>query len=323
MENVYMYASFAMIMGYISSYFNVIQLILVPLGIVNSFVSQYTDSKTKDVLSFIIDNFYVQTKFYKNNLGVAPLGLIISFKYRVVGSVTMQQEVVSMSFIGTNKNVDRVVGLVKSLSEIKSGSGPTADSLKKEITPIKVICPHKFDPVVNRISHIYTPNEQQRKIIDMIKSKYEETKSVVVFISGPTGSGKSQIQMMLAKEIGGFVMYDYDPTGSVNFSGIVAHDVSKPIVLSIDEVDVPIETAYSGVLSKERYTSQYAPHVFDKRSLNSMFDYWHNMHINGVWIMTSNKTREEIQEITDKSILRNGRVDLYFNLYEDIDTVVY
>lgn len=163
---------------------------------------------------------------------------------------------------------------------------------------------------------VYDPYDSQKVIIDDIVKNYKKSKNkcIVAFISGPPGTGKSMISILIAKDLDGKLCDTFDPTDPGDTLAAMYHSISPdddhPLVLTFDEVDITINKVNDGVEPHKNIPIQ----VRNKTTWNQLFDkISRGEYQNLIVIMTSNKSIETINTI-DPSYLRDGRVNMFHTL---------
>jgi hypothetical protein len=158
------------------------------------------------------------------------------------------------------------------------------------------------------------PWEGQAKIISSMYDHYIKHKHCVVYIHGPPGSGKSMIPILFASRVKGSYCNTLKPwqPGDTLYGlyGDADPDEKSPLILSLDEVDAPLEKIHAGITPHKSMPIM----IGDKAGWNHMLDeIQRGLYPNLVLVLTSNKKPEFIDSL-DTSYLRKGRVDLTFEL---------
>ena len=161
----------------------------------------------------------------------------------------------------------------------------------------------------------FSLHEKQEKIIDKIIANYNETSHCVAFIHGNPGSGKSMIGSFLSKKLSAFFTKDFDPTDPNDFLHSLHEQIAptkeNPLVILLDEVDILYEKIHFDKITKFKSVRTEAT---NKREINSLLDdFNNNFYPNTIILMTSNKSFDYFNSL-DASYLREGRVNLIFNL---------
>jgi len=158
------------------------------------------------------------------------------------------------------------------------------------------------------------PWEGQAKIISSMYDHYMKHKHCVVYIHGPPGSGKSMIPILFASRVKGSycnTLKPWQPGDSLyGLYGDADPDEKSPLILSLDEVDAPLEKIHAGITPHKSMPIM----IGDKAGWNHMLDeIQRGLYPHLVLVLTSNKKPEFIDSL-DTSYLRKGRVDLTFEL---------
>lgn len=156
-------------------------------------------------------------------------------------------------------------------------------------------------------------NEKQKNIVETIAKAYRKNSFCSAFVSGESGSGKSSIATLLAIELKGKLCYSFNPTDPgdtlAKFLSQAEPEKDSPIVFLIDEVDILYEKL-KRCPTPHKYIQTS---VTDKSSLNTFMDHL-SENKNLIFLFTSNLTKEQIDTRYDPSYLREGRIDMYFEL---------
>jgi hypothetical protein len=163
-----------------------------------------------------------------------------------------------------------------------------------------------------------TARPEQETIIESIKSHHAKYNHTVVYLYGPPGSGKSIVGILLANSYKSAYCNTLKPWQPGDNLGSLYSDVeptqSSPLILAFDEFDGPLIQIHTGIEPHPKFIIQ----TRDKTGWNQLLDEIHiGMYPNLILLLTSNKTPEFIREL-DPSYIREGRVDLMFEL-EKID----
>jgi len=162
---------------------------------------------------------------------------------------------------------------------------------------------------------VFTPRENQQSVIETIVKMFNETKSTVILLTGPPGTGKSTISYCIATYLlsvcKGISFTDtFNPTTPGDDFGALYRKVNptkdKPLIILLDEVDGLIDKVKSSIPEH-----QYVPtQVRCKTTWNTWLDKIdRGFYPFVIMIMTSNKSIQWFDEI-DRSYMREGRVQL-------------
>lgn len=163
------------------------------------------------------------------------------------------------------------------------------------------------------------PLGDQRMVMDDIIDKYKESKRVTAFVQGVTGSGKSTLGLLIAKELKGSYCHDFNPSEpGDSFKGFLRDsrgdaDISCPIVIVMEEIDTLIKNIHEGSVQRHKNVTTS---VHNKASFNTFLDDM-VFHKNVILILTSNKKKEDIDTL-DLSYLREGRINAYYDMCRQI-----
>ena len=158
----------------------------------------------------------------------------------------------------------------------------------------------------------YSPNVQQKNILESIHMLYKKEKRASIFISGDPGTGKSMIGFLLAKELNSKLCRTFNPSDPGDNMIKLVRDLEpsseSPVIIVLDEVNIVIR----------KITDSIPPHkniptlVHDKITFNRFMDDM-MFYENVILILTSNESKKSMDDI-DESYLRKGRINEYFIL---------
>jgi hypothetical protein len=169
----------------------------------------------------------------------------------------------------------------------------------------------------------YTSRSSQTGIIQGIIAHHKKVRHTVVYIHGPPCTGKSMIGILVANELGSSFCNTLKPWQPGDMLSTVYNEaeptVNKPLVIVFDEIDTVIMKIHEeGIVRHNKITTA----VTDKPGWNHMLDeIQRGMYPDLIVIMTSNKGPEMIDAI-DKSYIRQGRVDMTFEMTDIISNKV-
>ena len=177
------------------------------------------------------------------------------------------------------------------------------------------------------------PYDNQKFIIsETIRIMNEkESKTSVILLSGPPGTGKSTIATFLAKELLSPLIDKLDkvhyidtfnPTTPGDEFGKIYRKINptcnSPLIIVLEEIDIIINKIYNNIPDHKYISIQ----IQNKTGWNIWFDkldkgFYPHVYI----IMTTNKSINYFDEL-DKSYMRNNRVNLKSELHTDKTFVI-
>jgi hypothetical protein len=167
------------------------------------------------------------------------------------------------------------------------------------------------------------PRINQQIIMDKIIEYHDKNFHTVVFLHGSAGSGKSMISQFLTKHYNGSYCDELSPWQPGDTIGSLYTEVepseNKPLIIAFDEIDNILVKIHNNEIEPHKYLPIQ---IRDKEGWNKFFDKIdrHKYH-NIIIIMTSNRSPEFINNL-DPSYLREGRVNLIFELTKFENTVI-
>jgi len=158
------------------------------------------------------------------------------------------------------------------------------------------------------------PRPAQDVVIQTIKEHYDVHKHTVVYIHGPPGTGKSAIGILLTNVYKSSYCNNlklWQPGDNLaSLYADVEPSASSPLIIVFDEFDIPLQKIHAGILPHAKLPIQIA----NKNGWNQLMD---EIHI-GIYpyiiiLLISNRAPDFVRTL-DPSYIREGRVDLVFNL---------
>jgi len=167
----------------------------------------------------------------------------------------------------------------------------------------------------------FIANDFQEQIIREVFEFYKENNNCVIMISGGPGTGKSSMGVLIAKKCAeefeeGYLCKTFNPTSPGDPLRYLYNQcnptLKKPLILLIDEFDILLDSFHHNqVVLHEHIPTE----VYNKITWNNLFDDINSkLYPNLIVILTTNLTRENIEKEYDKSYIRPGRVNFYYNI---------
>lgn len=163
----------------------------------------------------------------------------------------------------------------------------------------------------------FNPRENQNNIITKIIDSYKISNFNVnvSYIYGEPNSGKSMIGILLAKKLNASIVRTFNPTepndNIENLYSEINPCEEKPLIIVLDEFDIILKKIHIGVESHKYMPIQ----VKDKSDWNIFLDDISiGLYPHIILLLTSNLKPDTINETYDKSYIREGRVNNFFNL---------
>ena len=168
-----------------------------------------------------------------------------------------------------------------------------------------------------RLLHIdIIPNNKQQEIMDDISLYYNEFNKGVFFIYGEPGKGKSSLLRIVGNYYKSHICKTLkisDPNDTIEYIyNSVVPTKETPLIILFDEIDTLITMIHHNQIQIHKH---YPIEVYNKTTYNTFFDNINdNMFPYLIVLLTSNKSKEEIDNETHSCYLREGRVNKYFHL---------
>jgi len=162
------------------------------------------------------------------------------------------------------------------------------------------------------------PRIDQQNIIDNIILHQKKNKHSVVMLHGLPGSGKSMIGLFLANQYNGSYcnsLIPWQPGDTLNHLYYeVEPSEENPLILVFEEIDRVLIKINQGIDPHKNLPIS----VHDKTGWNNLLDaIQRGLYPHLILLLTSNKKPEFINEL-DTSYIRKGRVDLIFEVKNEI-----
>jgi hypothetical protein len=156
--------------------------------------------------------------------------------------------------------------------------------------------------------------ENQEKIIDSISEFHK--KSFVTLIYGKPGTGKSMISILLAKKLNAYLVRTFNPTDPGDSISSLYGEINptkiNPLIIVFDEFDIMLDKIHNNTIFKHK---NIPIEIYDKVSWNRFFDDINlGLYPNTIFILTSNISKFNLDIKYDSSYLRDGRIDLKFDI---------
>ena len=161
----------------------------------------------------------------------------------------------------------------------------------------------------------WAPRAEQVTILDAIQAHQVAKRHTVCYIHGPPGSGKSMIGLMLTERLKGSYCNTLKPWQPGDALGSLHNEVEPtaeaPLIVAFDEVDGVLVRLHTGAILPHK---SFPTEIIDKASWNQFLDNIHRgMFPHLIVVMTSNRGPEFVRALCP-SYLREGRVDMVFEL---------
>ncbi len=165
----------------------------------------------------------------------------------------------------------------------------------------------------------FNSSPKQKEIIENILNFYNMknniSRSVVVLLSGPTGSGKSTLPFILASDLKCSICKTYNPTEPGDDLSVLYNTVNpnkdKPLIILLDEIDIIINNINNNNITLHK---TIPIKIKDKTSWNGFWDDINRGDFKyTIWVLTTNKSFDYFDAI-DPSYTRPGRINIKITL---------
>lgn len=346
---------------FIGSLTNTINYFIIPILLILRICSLFRYNLTSTIHSVEINNMmaniknrqYISTEMTLFQEDTLPIGYVISVKPFYIAYINIStysvrdQEITIMILCArnvfdslTSVNHDEIPLPVKNSdkdSDKDSAENVDKDGCRKLISVLERTS-STYESWGYNLKKVNSPRilefEGQRAIVDDIKNLWKQAiasqkGNLTVLISGPPGTGKSQIATILAIELDGIFCEHYIPIMAGNNLNYVTRQASAsvkhPLIILIDEYDDIIRAIDPSLPEKQPHIHKSVhTEVTDKSSHNKWLDrIARGLSIqNLILILTTNKPISWFNEL-DSSYIRTGRVDAKYTTTEKDNLMSY
>ena len=301
---------YQMAFGYVMCMMNPLYLVLFLLSLCR--IRYYVICDNRELIQSILKRFSIQTPFTKR-IQEKDISFGIFYGYGYVGFLTSDRE--QEMYLLT------MPSLYKKMLEVPVNNPMPLMTTTTERSWIQVYirkgtyknlyyCPFKMD-----LSHI-TPLGDQGPILEKIVDIYQTQQRATIFLHGQSGTGKSSIGYLLAKQLKGFYCHTFNPSEPGDQLSNLIIDMQRddePIVIVLEEVDTLLLSIHDQEIIKH---PEIPISVYNKSSWSSFLDDMiFYKHI--IILLTSNTPKETIDKLDD-SYLRKGRIHASFTMTQII-----
>jgi len=298
-----------MALGYLMYAFNPFYLLLFLLSFCK--IRYYVLCENRELIQSILKKFSIQPPF-KKRIQEKDLHFGFFYGYGYVGYLSSEREQ-EMYLITTpslyEKMLEVPVHNVMPLMDTTERSWIHV-YIRKGIYKNLYYSPFKMD-----LSHI-TPLGDQGPILEKIVELYQKQQRATIFLHGESGTGKSSIGYLLAKQLKGFYCHTFNPSEPGDQISNLIVDMQRedePIVLVLEEIDTLLYSIHEQEIVKH---PEIPISVYNKSTWSSFLDdmiFYKNMIV----ILTSNTSKDEIDKLDD-SYLRKGRIHASYTMTQII-----
>lgn len=158
-------------------------------------------------------------------------------------------------------------------------------------------------------------DSRQTLCISKIVKLLETKNSCTIQVSGPPGTRKSSLGILIAQELNGTLCKTFDPTDPNDNLDTLYNEVAptkdNPLIVLLDEYDIIIEKITIGIQSHKNMHIQ----IKNKSQWNIFFDDVSEgaLYPHIIFLLTTNTSYIEFCKKYDSSLIRKGRVDIFEN----------
>jgi hypothetical protein len=301
---------YQMAFGYLMYAANPFYMVLFLLSFCN--IRSYIISDNRELIQSILKRFSIKTPFTKL-IQEKDISFGIFYGYGYIGYLTSLRE--QEMYLLTTKSI------YKKMLEMPINNPMPLLNITTERAWIQVYIrkgTYKnlyYSPFKMDLSHI-SPLCDQGPILEQIIDLYTKHQRATVFIHGQSGTGKSSIGYLLAKQLKGIYCHTFNPSEPGDQLSTLIVDMQRddePIVIVLEEIDVLLMSIHEQEIIKH---PEIPISVYNKSTWSSFLDdmiFYKNILV----IMTSNTPKETIDKI-DESYLRKGRIHASYTMTQVI-----
>lgn len=164
------------------------------------------------------------------------------------------------------------------------------------------------------------PLGDQKAAMDQILAVYHKKRRACIFLQGETGTGKSGVGLLLAKQLNGQYCHTFDPTTPGDtFENVLSYyferedSLEGPLVLVLEEVNVLLHRIHENAVERHK---KIPSQVHNKASWCNFLDD-NVFYKNVIVILTSNESKAELDAL-DPAYLREGRINAVIEMKQKI-----
>ncbi len=208
--------------------------------------------------------------------------------------------------------------------------GMSRGSLRSYTTALRIGGTYHTQYNIKKMPTFLIEFKQQMEIVASVVSMAETSErnkfgfNARCVISGPPGSGKSSVARILTERLCGVLCTEFNPSSPGDALGTLLaaadHERDNPLVVLFDEWDAVVEACRNGPLPPNK---KHVRQTYDWGTLLKFLD--DTAYVNNtIFLFTTNKPVEWMQEDKRAAAFRRGRIDEVFQLKgEDIAADVH
>jgi len=298
-----------MLLGYVVCFMNPLYVVLFLLSFCR--IRYYVLCENREVIQSILKRFKIQTPFTKR-VQEKDINFGLFYGYGYVGYLSADRE--------QEMHLLTIPSLYEKMLEMPVNTPmPLMNTIERSWIQVYIrkgtyknlyYCPFKMD-----LSHI-SPIGDQGPILEQIVELYQTHQRATIFLHGQSGTGKSSIGYLLAKQLKGFYCHTFNPSEPGDHLSNLIVDMQRddePIVIVLEEVDILLQSIHEQEIIKH---PEIPICVYNKSTWSSFLDDMiFYKHI--IILLTSNTPKERIDALDD-SYLRKGRIHASFTMTQII-----
>ncbi len=276
---------------------------------------KHSDEKIVITKRYILNNYIFSSYMYRG-AKTEPCGFIVGRRFLAFTETSVDKYGSTIYMIGSmdflNLDQEKQVG--------PQAEGPSRGSIRSYTTAVRIGGNYFPQYNIKKIPTFLIEFKQQTEMVASIISMAETSErnkfgfNARCLITGPAGSGKSSIARILTEQLCGVLCTEFNPStpGDVLATLLAATDPERdiPLVVLFDEWDHIVEACRSGPLPANK---KHLRQTYDWGSLLKFLD--DTAYVNNtIFLFTTNKPVEWMQEDKRLAAFRHGRIDAVFHL---------
>lgn len=251
-----------------------------------------------------------------------PYGYILGWNY--VGHIERNHENdMTVHLVCSERTFDRLLTVGKGeTTSLRTTASTDEDDREKSVQEEEIDVYHRTGSyyctffAVSKLIVKYAPILDQSLAVASIEKMFRTKSHLVVFLYGPTGTGKSSVAPLVAQKLNAAFCPNLKLWSPGETIEELYHEcqptVKRPLVILLDEIDQVLEKIHRQTLSRHK---SIPTAILDKTDWNQFLDRFQFAFFpHTIIVMTSNHSTKTIAENMDPSYLREGRIDLAFEM---------
>ncbi len=276
---------------------------------------RHSDEKIVIAKRYILKNYLFSSYMYRG-AKMEPCGFLFSWRFLAFTEPAVDRYTTTIYMIGSTN-------FLESDHEPEVGpqpEGSSRGSLRSYTTAVRVGGTYYAQYQSKKVPTFLIEFKKQMDMVDSIISMAETSErnefgfNARCLISGPAGSGKSSVARILTERLDGVLCTEFNPSSPGDSLGTLVaaadSDRDTPLIVLFDEWDHVVEACRNGPLPENK---KHLRQTYDWGSLLKFLD--DTAYVNNtIFLFTTNRPDEWMQEDERAAAFRRGRIDAVFHL---------